>query len=107
MTMTEPYPAPATSVLRTEAPTTHALTSSTPHPGGSGGPNVTPEKPRRHPIAYAALALGIISLIWLAILTSKVGDEGYQKVRVGTQDCVSVPQDSGPAALYCRTSSTG
>jgi hypothetical protein len=65
--------------------------------------DITPEKPRRHPIAYAALGLSILSLLWLAVLTSNQGDDGFQKVRVGSQDCVSVPQDSGPAALYCRT----
>jgi len=72
------------------------------HPGeASGAATVTPEEPRRHPVAYAALLLSVIALLWLA-LTSGSSD-GYQKVRVGSQDCVSVPQDNGPAALYCRT----
>jgi hypothetical protein len=69
----------------------------------AGAPDVTPEAPRRHPVAYAALALSVIALLWLAILSSTSGGDHYQKVRVGTQDCVSVPQDNGPAALYCRT----
>lgn len=95
--MTDPYPATAaTSVLHTEAavePERHQ-------------PPVQPEKPRQHPVTYAALALSVIALLWLAVLTANSGNDGYQKVRVGSSDCVSVPQDSGPAALYCRTGST-
>jgi hypothetical protein len=63
-----------------------------------------PEEPRRHPVAYLALALSAVALLWLAVDAAAGSGDGYQKVRVGTQDCVSVPQDSGPAALYCRTS---
>lgn len=65
--------------------------------------DIKPEQPRRHPIAYAALGLAVIALLWLAVLSSHSGSD-FQKVRVGNQDCVSVPQDNGPAALYCRTS---
>ena len=72
------------------------------HVPRNDGPDVTPEEPRRHPIAYVALGLSIIALLWLAVLSTKGGDH-FQKVRVGSQDCVSVPQDNGPAALYCRT----
>jgi len=39
-----------------------------------------------------------MSLLWLAIHTSS-DDGGFQKVRVGNQDCVSVPQDNGPTGL--------
>ena len=107
--MTEPYPGSATAAptAPTSAPATSVLRTDPTTSGDRSGSPVSPEKPRQHPIAYIALALGVLSLIWLAVLTSKVGDDGYQKVRVGTQDCVSVPQDNGPAALYCRTSSTG
>jgi hypothetical protein len=65
--------------------------------------DIKPEQPKRHPVAYAALALSVISLLWLAVLSTRSGDD-IQRVRVGNQDCVSVPQDNGPAALYCRTS---
>lgn len=63
------------------------------------------ERWERHPVAYLALALSIVALLWLAIWSSMSGDNtgGFQRVRVGTQDCVSVPQASGPAGLYCRT----
>lgn len=64
---------------------------------------VKPEEPRRHPVAYVALVLSIIALLWLTIWSATSGGDSYQKVRVGTQDCVSVPQDNGPAALYCRS----
>ena len=64
--------------------------------------DIKPEQPKRHPVAYAALALSVIALLWLAVLSSRSGND-FQKVRVGNQDCVSVPQDNGPAALYCRT----
>lgn len=87
------------------APTTTAPPRRTTEQGhGRSGvaSDVKPEKPTRHPIAYTALALSIISLLWLAVLSSSSGSD-VQKVRVGNQDCVSVPQDNGPAALYCRT----
>ncbi len=66
--------------------------------------SVRPEEPRRHPVAYLALALSVIALLWLAVGSGS--DDDYQRVRVGSQDCVSVPQESGPAVLYCRTSVT-
>lgn len=71
---------------------------------GSGLQGVRPEEPRAHPVTYLALVLSLIALLWLAL--SSGSGEGYQKVRVGSQDCVSVPQDAGPAALYCRTTAT-
>ena len=73
---------------------------------GDSGPGFAPESARAHPVAYAALALSLICLLWLAISEASSGGSGYQRVRVGTQDCVSVPQGSGPAVLYCRTSGT-
>jgi hypothetical protein len=48
-----------------------------------------------------ALVLAVIALLWLAL--SNGSGPNYQRVRVGTQDCLSVPQSSGPAVLYCRT----
>jgi hypothetical protein len=83
-------------------PTTGTPPRRSPLPQG-GTSDVKPEAPRRHPVAYLALALSIIALLWLAIWSSMSGGDDYQKVRVGSQDCVSVPQDNGPAALYCRT----
>jgi len=79
--------------------------STPPRRAASEGPisEIKPEQPKRHPVAYAALALSIISLLWLAVLSASSSSD-VQKVRVGNQDCVSVPQDHGPAALYCRTS---
>ena len=90
-----PYPAEPASSVRS---------GQSQRPGQSHG-HVTPERPQRHPVAYAALLLSIIALLWLAIWSSMSGDDNnrFQRVRVGTQDCVSVPQSSGPAGLYCRT----
>lgn len=62
-----------------------------------------PEEARNHPVAYLALLLSVIALLWLAVDSAAGSHDSYQKVRVGTQDCVSVPQDKGPAGLYCRT----
>ncbi|MCU1593156.1 MAG: hypothetical protein JWO12_548 [Frankiales bacterium] len=85
-------------------PATSVRTRQGQHPDNATG-HVTPERPRRHPVAYAALILSIIALLWLAIWSSMSSNDGnrFQRVRVGTQDCVSVPQNSGPAGLYCRT----
>jgi hypothetical protein len=106
--MTDPYPATATtSVFRTDTAVADSPAAIRDEPRTDRHPpSVQPEKPRQHPIAYAALALSVIALLWLAVLSASSGDNGYQKVRVGTQDCVSVPQDAGPAALYCRTGTT-
>jgi hypothetical protein len=67
-----------------------------------GGEKVRVEEPRRHPLTYAALALSLLALL-LAIIALSRGGDGPHKVRVGNNDCVSVPQDTGPDALYCRT----
>jgi hypothetical protein len=65
--------------------------------------SVKVEEPRRHPLTYAALALSLLALILsIAALTRDTGGD-VNRVRVGNNDCVSVTQDTGPAALYCRT----
>ena len=64
---------------------------------------VRAEKPQNHPIAYASLVLALSALAWLTGL-SLGGNHGYQTVQVGTQACLTVPQDHGPAALYCPAS---
>jgi hypothetical protein len=76
--------------------------------GRSAG-EVHAEALKRHPVAYLALALSMVALLWLAIWSSMSGQDngGFQRVRVGNQDCVSVPQASGPAGLYCRTDAVG
>jgi hypothetical protein len=60
------------------------------------------EEPRRHPLTYAGLALSLLALLLSIIALSRGGDRVH-KVRVGNNDCVSVAQDTGPDALYCRT----
>ena len=61
------------------------------------------EEPRRHPLTYAALALSVLALLLSIAALTRGNDNGPTRVRVGNNDCVSVAQDSGPAALYCRT----
>jgi hypothetical protein len=61
------------------------------------------EEPRRHPLTYAALVLSVLALVLSIAALAGGGDNGPTRVRVGNNDCVSVPQDSGPAALFCRT----
>jgi hypothetical protein len=61
------------------------------------------EEPRRHPLTYAALALSLLALVLAIAALAKGGGNDVDRVRVGNNDCVSVNQDTGPAALYCRT----
>ena len=61
------------------------------------------EEPRRHPLTYAALALSVLALLLAIAALAQGGGDPVHRVRVGNNDCVSVAQDSGPAALYCRT----
>ncbi|MDT7539287.1 MAG: hypothetical protein QOI82_2872 [Actinomycetota bacterium] len=61
------------------------------------------EEPRRHPLTYAALALSVLALLLAIAALAQGNGNDVSRVRVGNNDCVSVAQDSGPAALYCRT----
>jgi hypothetical protein len=61
------------------------------------------EEPRRHPLTYAALALSVLALLLAITALAQGNGNDVNRVRVGNNDCVSVTQDSGPAALYCRT----
>jgi hypothetical protein len=61
------------------------------------------EEPRRHPLTYAALGLSILALLLAIVALTSGGGNDVTRVRVGNSDCVSVAQDTGPAALYCRT----
>lgn len=72
--------------------------------GGSHlGDKVQIEEPRRHPLTYAALGLSLLALLLSILALAKNGGDDVNRVRVGNNDCVSVAQDTGPAALYCRT----
>jgi hypothetical protein len=73
--------------------------------GGGKAGEIRPEGLKGHPVAYTALLLSVLSLLWLAVQSAS-DEAGYQQIRVGTQDCVTVPQDTGPAALFCRTTET-
>ncbi|MCU1589181.1 MAG: hypothetical protein JWP11_437 [Frankiales bacterium] len=72
---------------------------------GAGSPlsKVHVEEPRRHPLTYAALALSVLALLLAITALSRGTGNDVNRVRVGNNDCVSVAQDAGPNALYCRT----
>lgn len=105
-TYSQPLFSPAEPRVDLDAPRESTLGSPSTQVLSSPSTPIKAEEPRRHPIAYLALGLSIVALLWLTIWSATSGGATYQKVRVGTQDCVSVPQDTGPAALYCRTSGT-
>ena len=93
---------PSTAPTATYDRTGYEPTSADRTPSQSPLADVRVEEPRRHPLTYAALALSVLALI-LSIAALTRGDDSVNRVRVGNNDCVSVAQDSGPAALYCRT----
>jgi hypothetical protein len=103
--MTDVFRDPATP---SAAPTaTTATYDRTGYEPSAADPDTHPEKvrveePRRHPLTYAALTLSLLALLLSIIALSRGGDPVH-KVRVGNNDCVSVAQDTGPDALYCRT----
>ncbi|GAC1440048.1 MAG: hypothetical protein NVSMB55_03350 [Mycobacteriales bacterium] len=81
-------------------------TTSADRPQAHSGPalgSIRVEEPRRHPLTYAALALSVLALLLAIIALSRPAGNDVNRVRVGNNDCVSVAQDTGPAALYCRT----
>jgi hypothetical protein len=61
------------------------------------------EKPRTHPLTYAALALGALALILsIAALTRGSGEE-FRRVQFGETECVIGEAESdGSDVLYCR-----
>lgn len=63
--------------------------------------NITPEKPRNHPIAYVALATAALALI-LSLLSMGDDSSDYRQVKIGNNDCVLGPAGDTDA-LYCRT----
>lgn len=64
--------------------------------------DITPEKPKSHPVAYAALALATLALLLPLLGRGGDGDGGYRQVRIGENDCV-IGQQGDADVLYCRT----
>jgi len=93
--------APTTTYERPTQDQSSAEVPSSHHGPSVGGLRV--EEPRRHPLTYAALALSALALLLSIIALSRHSGNDVNRVRVGNNDCVSVAQDTGPAALYCRT----
>lgn len=91
--------APTATYDRTGYEPTSAESSTARSPIG----DVRVEEPRRHPLTYAALALSLLALLLSIAALAKGGGNDVNRVRVGNNDCVSVAQDAGPDALYCRT----
>lgn len=65
------------------------------------------EKPRTHPLTYAALALATLALLLsIAALSRDDGGEEYREVRIGSNDCVigeaEAEGDDDADVLYCR-----
>ena len=73
--------------------------------GPSSGPlgDLRVEKPRTHPLTYAALALAALALIFsIAALGGDDGEE-FRKVRIGDADCVIGEDEADDGdVLYCR-----
>jgi hypothetical protein len=65
--------------------------------------DVTPERPKTHPVAYAALGLAALALLLSLFGLRSNDDGGFRQVKVGNADCVIGPQDNGPDVLFCRT----
>ena len=96
--------APTTSYDRTGyEPTSAGEPAAAPAHSGRSIGSVQVEEPRRHPLTYAALALSLLALLLSIIALTRHTGNDVNRVRVGNNDCVSVAQDTGPAALYCRT----
>jgi hypothetical protein len=97
-TTSGPATAPTTTYDRTGYEPSTADHSNGPAIGG-----VRVEEPRRHPLTYAALGLSLLALLLSIVALTRHTGNDVNRVRVGNNDCVSVAQDTGPAALYCRT----
>lgn len=83
-------------------PAAETAVSERPPPRRGPLDDVQIEKPRTHPVAYAALALATLALL-LSLFGGGDGDGGYRQVKVGNADCVIGPQADAADALYCRT----
>ena len=64
--------------------------------------NITPEKPRTHPVTYGALALAALAFLLSVVALSRGGGDGYRQVKIGTNDCV-IGKQADADVLYCRT----
>ena len=79
-----------------------------PHPREDDQPAGSPlalrvEKPRTHPLTYAALALGALALILSIGALTRDADEEFRRVQFGETDCVIGEAESdGSDVLYCR-----
>ena len=63
--------------------------------------DVTLERPRTHPVAYAALAVAVLALLVSLLGLRGGGDSGYRPVKVGTNDCV-IGHQGQDNVLFCR-----
>jgi hypothetical protein len=96
--MTAPYnPTPGYEPPTRQYPTTGSTLREPQHEE-----KVKPENPRHHPLAYLATLLSIIALILSILALSQDHGPTTRQVQNGEHQCVTVSQDHGPDALYCR-----
>lgn len=75
---------------------------SAPDPHRGPFDDVRVERPKTHPVTYAALALGTLALLLSILAMARNNDDGYRRVQVNSQDCV-IGSQNGTDVLYCRT----
>jgi hypothetical protein len=65
---------------------------------------VRAEEPRRHPVAYAAVAVAVLALLLSLAALARSGD-GPHRVVSGGRQCVvaSAPEGGHGDALYCQS----
>lgn len=96
-----------TTVVDLDAPVIPAANERVERPSVDSTPrhnpldDIHPERPRTHPVAYAALALSALALLLSVLAMSRGGDDGYRQVKIGNNDCV-IGQQAGADVLYCR-----
>lgn len=99
----QPPPTPATAVTTTIPPVDPEPAPSTSH---SPLHELRVEKPRTHPLTYAALAISLLALLLSIAALTRDTNNGYRQVRVGSEHCVIGNDDGADAdALFCRTAS--
>jgi hypothetical protein len=63
------------------------------------------ERPKSHPLTYAALALATLALLLSIAALTRHDDHGYRRVQVAGRDCVIGRQNSTDV-LYCAAANT-
>jgi hypothetical protein len=67
--------------------------------------DVRVERPKSHPIAYAALALATLALLLSIAALARDTNHGYRRVQVANRDCV-IGRANDADVLYCAAGNT-